>query len=133
MTTTEHLQLIKTECERLLALSEKRTQGEWNVYDHKAYHTSYILRGGEKQNQLAQFFNYQDKGFDISSENNAAYIAACAGRAEAGWRSTIAAIDLILDYARMIQPLEYGEAINYSMRQIRAEILDAWPIKLLQQ
>jgi hypothetical protein len=28
MTDTEHLQLIKAECERLLAIAEKRTQGE---------------------------------------------------------------------------------------------------------
>lgn len=122
MTTTEYLQLIKAECERLLALSEKRTQGEWSVYEHRAYHTSYILRGGEKQNQLAQFFNYQDKGFDISSEENATYIAACAGRAEAGWRSTIFSINAINSLI----------SLGYPTTGLEEDICEQWPIELLK-
>jgi hypothetical protein len=103
MTTTEHLKLIKAECERLLAIAEKRTQGEWNVCEHRATWTSYLIRGGEKQNQLAQSFNWQDKGFDINSEHNATYIAACAGRAESGWLATIAAIDGIVGLIEQYQ------------------------------
>jgi hypothetical protein len=36
MNTLEHLKKIKSKCERLLELSEKRTQGEWNNYYHRA-------------------------------------------------------------------------------------------------
>jgi hypothetical protein len=44
---------------------------------------------------------------------NAAFIAACAGAAEAGWRSTIAAIDLILK-------------IGWTEGEICKGILTAW-------
>ena len=124
MTTTEHLQLIKAECERLLAIAEKRTPGMWTVHEHRATWTSYLVRGGEKKNQLAQTFNWQDNGFDINSEHNAKYIAACAGCAEAGcaeagWRSTIAAIESIW---------KRGSEDGYEAYNILA----AWPLELLQ-
>jgi hypothetical protein len=126
MTTTEHLQLIKAECERLLAIAEKRTQGEWNVYEHRATWTSYLVRGGEKKNQLAQTFNWQDNGFDINSESNATYIAACAGRAEAGWRATIAAID---NLELMHEQPDMGEYAAWDALQ---NIIAAWSLELLQ-
>jgi len=66
MTTTEHLQLIKTECERLLA------------------------------NPIA------------------------TPRAKAGWRSTIAAIDWLIE-------------IDATHLSVATEILAAWPIELLTQ
>ena len=72
MTTTEHLQRIKSECERLLA-------------------------------------NSRDNGIDKYTD-----------RAEAGWRSTIAAIDSISSP----QGLD---------RVLTNQILSAWPIELLTQ
>ena len=70
MTTTEKLQKIKAECERLLALAEKRTPGKWFPTGRTACYNA----------------------------NDAEFIAACAGLAEAGWKATIAAIDDILPY-----------------------------------
>ena len=70
MTTTEHLQLIKAECELCL--------------------------------EIASMANSQ-------------------GRAESGWRSTIAAIDICFDY-------DVG-----ALEILAEEILAAWPIELITQ
>jgi hypothetical protein len=103
MTTTEHLQLIKAECERLLAIAEKRTQGEW------------VSEGnwiGQEHAAIAQTTHYL-------CESDATFIAACAGRAEAGWRATIAAID-------------YAETVKFNTGHLVNIILTAWPIELLK-
>jgi hypothetical protein len=135
ITTAEHLQLIKAECERLLAVAEKRTPGMWTVHEHRAMWTSYLVRGGEKKNQLAQTFNWQDNGFDINSESNATYIAACAGRAEAGWRATIAAIDCLIDCEELHYCDNDGRDCPRDRPLIRLQncILAAWPLELLQK
>jgi hypothetical protein len=98
MTTTEHLQLTKAECERLLAIAEKRTQGEW----------------------------FTDDNLDpaLIAPEDAAYIAACAGRAEAGWRATIAAIDFLS------RPQSSFGHSRSELAMIEP-ILAAWPIELL--
>jgi hypothetical protein len=110
MTTTEHLQLIKAECERLLAIAEKRTQGEWYARS----------RSGPGAITAEVCYGLVDECItDGTYEiNDAAYIAACAGRAEAGWRATIAAID----------KLAFDQSGNAATIQI---ILAAWPIELL--
>ena len=111
MTTTEHLHLIKAECERLLALAEKA--------DIK----SVDLMGN-------RYISINDSPWaDFNTEPHmTTYIAACAGRAEAGWRATIAAIDYI-----------GGDAETFSEKTPRGQaarsqigvILAAWPIELL--
>lgn len=70
----------------------KHTQGPWTIHKQNAYHISYVVRGGEKENQIAQCFNWQDKGFDANSEANAHLIAAAPDLLDAlkdmlsGWR-----------------------------------------------
>jgi hypothetical protein len=59
------------------------TPGPWIVEEHRATWTSYIVRGGPKQNKIAQCFNWQDNGFDVSSEENARLIAAAPNMLEA--------------------------------------------------
>ena len=59
------------------------TPGPWTLEEHRAHWTSYIVRGGPMQNQIAQCFNWQDKGFDVSSEENARLIAAAPDLLEA--------------------------------------------------
>ena len=84
MNTEEKLNKIKAECQRLLALAEKRTPGKWSAGTLTEYHMVYdekLARHIARLNGLGH------------AEENAAYIAACAGAAEAGWRATIAAID----------------------------------------
>jgi hypothetical protein len=110
MNTTEHLQMIKSECERLIALSEKRTQGEW-VTDHLWVDTEHA----------------NDYIKATGNVFNAPYIASCAGRAEAGWRSTIAAING-LESAHLALADGDDTAWN-ALEQIAA----AWPLELLQQ
>jgi len=126
MTTTEHLQLIKSECERLLAIAEKRIQGEWKSW--KNPHPEDNGVGVSQKNNchdVAHCDIFANWSLD-QCDSNAAYIASCAGRAEAGWRSTIAAID----YAIHMR--------NADKRDTRAiwvidQILAAWPIEFLQQ
>jgi hypothetical protein len=104
ITPTEHLQLIKAECERLLAIAEKRTQGKWKRHELQA-----TIKG--EQRDVARCLLYED----------ATFIAACAGRAEAGWKATIAGCDealYLLDNG--IQEDPFAKAI-----------LAAWPIELL--
>jgi hypothetical protein len=112
MTTTEHLQLIKAECERLLAIAEKRTQGEWYARPRSGPGaiTAEVCYGSIDE-------CITDGTYEI---DDSAYIAACAGRAEAGWRATIAAIDGLddIDHSRPYQ-------------LISRSILAAWPIGLL--
>jgi hypothetical protein len=76
MTTTEKLQAIKARCETLLETASKRWTGELISGVHFCAHS-------------------------ISDD---IFIASCAGPAEAGWRATIAAIDLIL----LDEPLYVG-------------------------
>lgn len=79
MTTQEKLQRIKSRCQELLAIAEKRTQGKW-----KARNFSVLLEESEYLSVL--------NNWTFASED-ASFIASCAGSAEAGWRATIAAIN----------------------------------------
>ena len=57
---------------------------------------------------------------------NADYIAVCAGRAEAGWRATIAAID---NLELMHEQPDMGEYAAWDALQ---NIIAAWSLELLQ-
>jgi hypothetical protein len=124
MTTTEHLQLIKAECERLLAIAEKRTQGEWTM--------------GFTGNGFPCVVNRDSVSITVSDlactgfgqrEADANYIAACARRAEAGWDATIAAIDKLL----IIRDAYFRETCGYqASNDAINDILAAWPIELLK-
>ena len=109
MTTTEHLQLIKAECERLLAIAEKRTQGEWYARPRSGPGaiTAEVCYGSIDE-------CITDGTYEI---DDSAYIAACARRAEAGWEATIAAIERL-----KLFPSE-----TFSQ-----DIITAWPIELLK-
>jgi hypothetical protein len=108
MTTTEHLQLIKAKCQELLAKAEKRTPGRWKANDNEVVQ----LFRGHLQNQLLV----------VEEECDATFISSCAGNAEAGWRSTIAAID----------GLEEMDDQSHLYQFMESNILAAWPIELLQ-
>jgi len=125
ITPEQHLSLIRARCVELLEIAEKRTSGEWR---QDAY---YVDRDGET------FIKVPGNGHD------ATFIASCAGAAEAGWRSTIAAIDdwqslhdAVYGYAdgapdasphdKLCNELEATCRININ------HILAAWPLTLLQ-
>jgi hypothetical protein len=109
ITTTEHLQLIKAECERLLAIAEKRTQGEWERDGYRVFQN-----GNEEPLCCLGICN-----------TDGDYIAACAGRAEAGWRATIAAID---NLELIHEQTDMGEYAAWDAMQ---DILAAWPLQIL--
>ena len=82
MTTTDRLAKIRARCVELLELASKRTPEGWET-DCDARHPAVFTSEGD-------FI-----GVDMS-QKDAAYIAACAGAAEAAWKATIAAIDGLL-------------------------------------
>lgn len=57
---------------------------------------------------------------------NAAFIASCANNAEAGWRSTKAAIELLIIIA------ENGIPMSDPTRHLLEAILAEWPIETLK-
>lgn len=75
----EHLKLIDAHLERLLAIAEKRTPGEWYESQHKT-----AVYGRHNRSEQIAYTGFPN--------GDAAFIASCAGNAEAGWRATRAAI-----------------------------------------
>jgi hypothetical protein len=120
MTTQEHLMKIRIKCVELLAVAEKRTQGQWSQ-DHLYVDT-------DDNNDL------------IKAEgniNNAAFIVSCAGPAEAGWRATIAAIDGLLALS-IVPNVEAPDDMHTAWEQVADEakehlskLIAAWPEELL--
>ena len=111
MTPEQHLNAIVAKCRANLALAEKRITGKWEagngaVWDNDAERAP---------QEVCEFVK----------DHDAAYIAACAGAAEAGWRSTIAAIDSL---SRVRQ--QHGR-INDATLPLEFAILAAWPEELL--
>lgn len=118
MTTIEHLQRIKAKCEQLRTIAEKRTHGRW------------------KEDSATEVWSeFSDWIADcMESEYDAAFIASCAGPAEAGWRSTIAAIDDILTVDQDLTPEVQKittEMILYLNRNLVQSLLSAWPEEIL--
>ena len=117
MNTTEHLERIKARCEQLLVIAERRTHGEW-------------INGGRYD---LDYVHNRDDAFCTMSTHNAAFIASCAGPAEAGWRATIAAIDDILPYLQEDDATDGSSEPGHKwLLNKRAEpITAAWPEELL--
>ena len=116
MTTTTKLTLIAAKCRSLLALAEKRTPGRWEDNPE-------TLTCGALFNTI-----YAEPYMFVTNlcstkrvHEDAAYIAACAGSAEAGWRSTLAAIEA----------LEEMDEHSHLYKYITGAILAAWPDELL--
>jgi hypothetical protein len=113
MEMVEHLQRIRTKCEELLAVAEKRTPGEWETDIHAKSPCVFTEEG----DFLA---------LDAHS-SDATFIASCAGPAEAGWRSTIAAIDGFLKCEELFDR-------HYQVGTAEAaldDIIAAWPKEML--
>ena len=130
MTTTEKLQLVRVRCVELLAIAEKRTPGKWEQKPEEL-HRDYIRIRGTRLGGRFKVCNVNGStGNNESYEReaketraNANFIASCAGPAEAGWRSTIAAIDFILN-----NPPIRG---LYRWNDMAVQIAAAWPDELL--
>jgi hypothetical protein len=122
MTEQEHLQAIKTKCQALLAIAEKRTAGEWQVvfktrttgaYTFTESHLPFLKAGTHVIGEGWELEEREADDFD--------FCASCAGAAEAGWRATIAFIDAILPFVRegVVKP------------ELPNSIIAAWPEELL--
>lgn len=125
MTRTEHLNAIAARCRELLAKAEGRTPGEWRMHDMERATVVAGRPGGEVANTLNGFGHIT---------RNAAFIAACAGSAEAGWLATIAAIEGLREIEREIE--SDGDEDGPTTAALRAaDSLDAiialWPVELL--
>jgi len=122
-TQLDHLKLIDAHLERLIGIASKRTPGEWEL----------TYEGG---NGGASFPRIIDPGdcaasaAEVSIED-AFFIAACAGNAEAGWRATRAAIATALDcesWDCMIKEMY----IRQDAEAILESILAAFPLETLK-
>lgn len=87
----EHLKLIDAHLERLLAIAEKRTPGKWMKSCFNVFTDSEEARLGVDGHHIADCDPANDKSAS-NAQSDAAFIASCAGNAEAGWRATRAAI-----------------------------------------
>ncbi len=112
----DHLRAIDAHIDALLALAAKRTPGGWH---HRA-----DLRG--HNDDAMQVFTTSSPDFSVQQDlQNAAYIAACAGRAEAGWRGTKAAI-------KQLMLIHHGQyPMSDFNKEMLASTLAAWPRGLL--
>lgn len=124
MTTTERLSAIKAKCRANLAIAEKRTQGTWcaDGYDVRQGAGGRMIAYAGPHHTPASEYPLSCK---LADERNAAFIATCAGAAEAGWKSTIAAIDQLLTMKR--DTLTW----DFVGKPMQDAILSAWPEELL--
>lgn len=126
MTTTEqtqYLSRIKARCLDLLALAEKRTPGKWfSDLERRP------LRIFQENAMLVATTRTPDHT-TLQDQQNADFIASCAGPAEAGWRSTIAAIDLHLIIIAFEE--RHGTRPNKDTLDSRLAIIAAWHEELL--
>jgi hypothetical protein len=113
----EHLKLIDAHLERLLAIAEKRTPGDYVKLD------TYV-DSKDNHHGIADFCYCGE----AENEDNASYFASCAGNAEAGWKATRAAIALLFamcDGAHSINTVIAAQKMGKS-------ILAAFPLESLK-
>lgn len=119
MTIPEQLAAIRAKCEALLRIASDRTHGNWNIgeFDNDIYSPeAFICETGSEFSSSVQ---------DVA---NAEYIAACAGAAEAGWRTTIAAIDTIENIKSLAAGAKHPaiQTIHDLADMQQTEIIAAW-------
>lgn len=127
MTTTEYLQRIRAKCVELLDIASTRMPGKWQIVGNEI--RSPVLG-------MTVAHGLSPRG------DNALFIASCAGAAEAGWHSTIAAIDGLLrvqTHGSNYVSNEYDSGMEnaFAITSDEADetintILAAWPKELLQ-
>ena len=89
----EHLKLIDAHLERLLAIAEKRTAGEWTHQVSSSDPNRSLVNLRHSNGVVATFATR-------SGDLNLEFAASCAGNAEAGWKATRAAIEWFLKWDR---------------------------------
>lgn len=130
MTTTDHLQRIRARCVELLAIAEKRTPGKWEIHPTRSW--PIIVPATNIEIPVAKVdCSISDTNRPYGEAcNNATFIAACAGPAEAGWRSTIASIDWIMSN-HQIPDVYSQDCVDEDVGELTNAIIAAWPEELL--
>lgn len=111
-----HLQLIDAHLDKLLTAATKRAPGRWKTCrgKHGTIIRLYKDTVGEPMDVC--------RAWDCSrKEGNTNFITACAGNAEAGWRSTKAVIKALINYS----------ILDEHMEEMLTEILIAWPVAVI--
>lgn len=121
MTTTQlsRLRAIDAHLAKLLDIAAKRTPGEW---ESLGIEHSNCLRLFAGNNYLGAIGNSDAERAAI--QDDAAFIASCAGNAEAGWKATRAAI------AQYELAKGDGEWLGY-LQPVMESILAAFPLESL--
>ncbi len=140
MTQEEHLDAIERHFTKLLEIAKNRTPGAWLVKQRGehgkgiriVYQIGERYRGEDVCGGVAEILEYQSSGEpkDRRNQANAAFIAACAGNAEAGWRVALQQIRFLsgmkISFERQSNTMQVG-IIDSMLDSIRA----AFPIESL--
>jgi len=153
MSRDEHLDKIVAKCRELLAIAEGRTPGPWHwvnpsndnpidftQFDERLVESARGTTIGEAslrsvRETRSPFGDYTLPVFLAESEEiskpNAAFIAACAGPAEAGWLATIAAIEGLRGIAEVAWDGNEVHPCGMDASQVLKTIIAAWPEEML--
>lgn len=128
-TTIEQLSRIRAKCVELLEIASKRTPGKWGV--EQTENTNWVgpMRPrGPKINEIVVSTDRENLVPEtiLRNDNNARFIASCAGPAESGWKATIAAID----FGAHVEP-DGSIVCKCNGCKMISSIISAWPEELL--
>lgn len=140
MSTAKHLQRIRARCVELLEIASKRTPDEWRVWVMSVIAAPRGECDVSKSTRVCS--TYRTNEDNRPRTWDATFIASCAGAAEAGWRSTIAAIDGLLKRHAERQSLVetyrqkhsgYNPSCDFATEyaSLLEPIIAAWPEELL--
>lgn len=118
MNRTEHLNAIVARCRELLAMAKKRTLGEW--YQEEGIPT--------------EVWGENERFVTGAREDDAAFIASCAGNAERGWETTIGEIEAILPHltdSPVGSAFTQWHTLSVFCNERADAICRAWPVELL--
>jgi len=127
MNTTYHIALIKAHLNKLVALADKRTPGDWKNIDTGSAN---VLRFADQPNRERPEFDGVTYIHTSNRRADATFIASCAGNAERGWRSTLDHLDECCEQLNYAEANLYADNIRYWRERIE-KILAEWPVETL--
>jgi len=120
----DHLRRIDAHLARLLDIAAKRTPGRWHGKhgNDLVYRKDWIIAGAFEGEYVTNDCPIIP---DEERHANAAFIASCAGNAEAGWKATRAAIAWLDRMGAMM-------GLNSVEQKLADSILAAFPLESLK-
>lgn len=116
----DHLRAIDAHLANLLENAKERSPGRWE-------HFQKLEDRGSNYWRIRCYSDGGDNLHGYCGENNAAFIASCAGDAEAGWESTRILIASIFDFVDAMSQFDCG---GYQWDTVE-KLLAQWPLELL--